>query len=179
MKDAFLLVARRDGRFGDVQTAGCTCPDAIDRTARNQRVGLPRARQPEPRRRLRIVLDETEGIASRSDWEAVPVVQEQPHIMHQNNRVTLDAQRFARRWVPGAGHRLIRQRDDRRRSVETWIGSRDRSWGIGRSARPNRRGGPPTRRSRHVVALHLMAFDDFRIVGHHHPEAPDGFRSPK
>ena len=90
VKDAFLLVRR-----GDTQTA-VHLSDAIDQDRLNQHVGDYRIEVIEPLRKLRIVLDETEGIAADLTWEGLfDVVQEQPHIMRRGNRITLDAQRFA------------------------------------------------------------------------------------
>ena len=110
VKDAFLLVARRGGgRFGgsgDEQTA-VHLSGAIDQDRLNQHIGNYRVEVVEPLHKLRIVLDETEGIAADLTWDGLfDVVQEQPHIMRRGNRVTLDAQRFAQvgAW---SGHLLI------------------------------------------------------------------------
>ena len=58
VKDAFFLVRR-----GDVQTA-VHLSDAIDQDRLNQHVGAYRVEVIEPLHKLRIVLDETEGIAA-------------------------------------------------------------------------------------------------------------------
>ena len=63
MKDAFLLVRR-----GDVQTA-VHLSGAIDQDRLNQHVGNYRVEVIEPLHKLRIVLDETEGIAADLTWE--------------------------------------------------------------------------------------------------------------
>ena len=89
-KDAFVLVRR-----GDEQTA-VHLSDAIDDDRLNQHVGGYRIEVLEPLRKLRIVLEETEGIALDLTWEgSFDVLQEQPHVMRAGSRVTLDAQRFA------------------------------------------------------------------------------------
>ena len=131
VKDAFLLVARRDGRFGSTghtQTA-VHLSDAIDQNRLNQRVGNYHIEVSEPLQRLRIHLDKTDGIAADLTWNGLfPVVQEQRHILRTGTRITLDAQRFAQlgSW---SGHLEV---DGEMITVdpETWIGSRDRSWGI-------------------------------------------------
>ena len=75
VKDAFLLVRR-----GDTQTA-VHLSDAIDQDRLNQHVGNYRVEVVEPLRKLRITLEETEGIAADLTWEGLfDVVQEQPHI---------------------------------------------------------------------------------------------------
>ena len=90
VKDAYVLVRR-----GDTQTA-VHLSDGIDQDRLNQHVGAYRVEVVEALQTVRIVMDETEGMAVDLTWEGLfPVVQEQPHIMRQGNRVTLDAQRFA------------------------------------------------------------------------------------
>ncbi len=90
VKDAFLLVRR-----GDTQTA-VHLSDALDQDRLHQHVGNYRIEVNEPLHKLRIILDETEGIAADLSWEGLfDVVQEQRHVLRAGNKVTLDAQRFA------------------------------------------------------------------------------------
>src|SRR5918993_3478855 len=63
VKDAFVLVRR-----GDEQTA-VHLSDAIDDDRLGQRVGAYRIEVVEPLRRLRIVLEESEGIGLDLTWE--------------------------------------------------------------------------------------------------------------
>ncbi|WP_214401628.1 hypothetical protein [Pseudonocardia lacus] len=122
-KDAFLLVRR-----GDVQTA-VHLSDAIDGDRLRQRVGGYRIEVVEPLRRLRVVLEETEGVAADLTWTgSFPVLHEPPHVMRTGSRVTLDAQRFAQVGV-WEGEVSV---DGERIAVtpERWVGTRDRSWGI-------------------------------------------------
>lgn len=147
VKDAFVLIRR-----ADIQTA-VHLSDAIDSDRLHQHVNGYRVEVVEPLRKLRIVLDETEGVAADLTWEGLfDVVQEQPHVLRSGNRVTLDAQRFAQlgTW---SGRIVV---DGERIAVDpaTWLGSRDRSWGI-RAGGGTRTGGParrPTLRG-HVVAV--------------------------
>ena len=75
-------------RRGETQTA-VHLSDAIDQDRLNQHVNGYRIEVIEPLRKLRIVLDETEGIAADLTWEGLfDVVQEQPHILRSGNRVT-------------------------------------------------------------------------------------------
>ena len=124
VKDAFVLVParRRPDRGAPVRRHRRT-------TGSTSSVLGYRVEVDEPLHRLRIVLDETDGIAVDLTWNGLfDVVQEQRHILRTGNRVTLDAQRFAQlgSW---SGHLAI---DGEEITVDpsVWIGSRDRSWGI-------------------------------------------------
>ena len=122
-KDAFFLVRR-----GDEQTA-VHLSDAIDDDRLHQRIGNYRCEVIEPLKRLRVVLEETEGITADLTWEgSFDALQEMPHVMRAGSRVTLDAQRFAQvgTWsgsfaIDGTEHVV---------TPDVWLGSRDRSWGI-------------------------------------------------
>ena len=169
VKDAFFLVRRAD------HPTAVHFSDAIDQDRLNQHVIAYRLEVSEPLRKLRIALDETEGIAVDLTWEGLfDVVQEQPHILRTGNRVTLDAQRFAE---------LDRGRASRRSTARTSPSTPSpdrypRSL-LGYPALRRARAGRPAGRSalrRHVVALLPMAFDDFGIVMIIQ-EAPSGFRS--
>jgi hypothetical protein len=170
VKDAFVLVRR-----GDEQTA-VHLSDAIDGDRLNQNVVNYRVEVDEPLHRLRIVLEETEGVAADLTWTGLfPVVQEQRHVLRAGNRVTLDAQRFAQlgSW---SGQLAI---DGQEITVDpqTWIGSRDRSWGIrpiGESEPAGRPADPPFEGMWWLYVP--MAFDDFSIVLIIQEE-PTGFRS--
>jgi hypothetical protein len=178
VKDAFLLVSRRDGKFGgsgDTQTA-VHLSDAIDGDRLNQCVNGYRVEVIEPLQKLRITLAETEGIACDLTWEGLyPVVQEQRHLMRTGNRTTLDAQRFAQlgSW---SGNLVI---DGETIAVDpaTWIGTRDRSWGIrpvGESEPAGRPADPPFEGMWWLYVP--MAFDDFAIVVIIQEE-PSGYRT--
>ena len=179
VKDAFLLVSRRGGgRFGsggDTQTA-VHLSDAIDQDRLNQHVLGYRVDVQDPLHRLRITLDETEGIAADLTWNGLcDVVQEQPHLMRQGNRVTLNAQRFAQlgSW---SGYLAI-DGEEIKVSPDTWIGSRDRSWGIRPVGEAEPAGRPADPPFEGMWWLYVpIAFDDFSIVIIIQ-EAPDGFRS--
>ncbi|MGH3957744.1 MAG: hypothetical protein ACRDTL_01900, partial [Mycobacterium sp.] len=134
VKDAFVLIRR-----GDVQTA-VHLSDAIDQDRLNQHVGGYRIEVSEPLHKLRVILEETEGIAVDLSWDGLfDVVQEQPHVLRSGNRVTLNAQRFAQL---GAWRGRI-MLDGKEIAVDpaTWIGSRDRSWGIRPVGEPESGGG--------------------------------------
>ena len=86
VKDAYAVLRR-----GDVQTA-VHLSDAIDDNRLDQRVGNYRLEVVEPLHKLRLVLEETEGIAFDLTWDgSFDVVQEHPHLMLNGVRPTLDA----------------------------------------------------------------------------------------
>ncbi|MCD4524639.1 hypothetical protein [Nocardioides sp. cx-173] len=157
-KDAFVLVRR-----GDEQTA-VHLGDAIDDDRLHQHVGGYRIEVVEPLRRLRLVLEETEGVAMDLTWEgSFEVLQEQPHIMRAGSRVTLDAQRFAQvgTWEGS----ISIDGEDIAVDANRWVGTRDRSWGIrpvGEAEPPGRPADPPFEG---LWWLYVpMRFDDFAII---------------
>lgn len=180
VKDAFVLVRRRSRGSGavepsDVQTA-VHLSDTIDQDRLHQSVGDYRIEVIEPLHKLRVVLEETEGIAVDLSWEGLfDVVQEQPHMLRSGNRVTLDAQRFAQlgSW---SGQLVV---DGAEIAVDpaTWLGSRDRSWGIRPVGEPEPAGRPSDPPFEGMWWLYVpMAFDNFAVVMIIQ-EAPNGFRS--
>jgi hypothetical protein len=170
VKDAFVLVRR-----GDEQTA-VHLSDAVDQDRLNQNVLNYRVEVKDPLHSLRIVMDETEGMAVDLTWNGLfDVVQEQRHILRAGTRVTLDAQRFAQlgSW---SGHIAI---DGQEIPVDpsVWIGSRDRSWGIRPIGEAEPAGRPADPPFEGMWWLYVpMAFDDFSIVLIIQ-EDPSGFRS--
>ena len=180
VKDAFLLISRRgreggDTGQGDTQTA-VHLSDAIDSDRLHQHVNGYHVEVLEPLHKIRIIVEETEGVAADLTWEGLfPVVQEQRHVLRAGNRVTLDAQRFAQvgSW---AGHLLI---DGEEIPVDpaVWIGTRDRSWGIRPVGEREPEGRPADPPFEGMWWLYVpMAFDDFAIVIIIQEE-PNGFRS--
>jgi len=179
VKDAFVLVSRRGGgRFGgsgDEQTA-VHLSDAIDGDRLNQNVVNYRVEVDEPLHRLRIVLEETEGVAADLTWEgSFPVVREQPHVMRSGSRVTLDAQRFAQvgTWTGT----LVVDGEELAVTPDRWVGSRDRSWGIrpvGEAEPAGRPADPPFEGMWWTYVP--LRFDDFAVVLVLQ-EDPDGYRT--
>ncbi|GAA4488750.1 hypothetical protein GCM10023191_018520 [Actinoallomurus oryzae] len=169
-KDAFVLVRR-----GDTQTA-VHLGDAIDDDRLNQRVGGYRIEVLEPLRRLRAVLDETEGIAFDLTWEgSFDVVREQPHLLRSGSRVTLDAQRFAQ--VGTWSGSIVIDGEEIAVTPDRWVGTRDRSWGIRPVGEPEPAGRPADPPFEGMWWLYLpLRFDDFAIVLIVQ-EDPDGFRT--
>jgi hypothetical protein len=169
-KDAFVLVRR-----GDVQTA-VHLGDAIDDDRLNQRVGGYRIEVVEPLRRLRVVLEETEGIALDLSWEgSYDVVREQPHVLRSGGRVTLDAQRFAQ--VGTWSGTIAVDGEELSVTPDRWVGTRDRSWGIrpvGEPEPPGRPADPPFEGLWWLYAP--LRFEDHAVVLIVQ-EDPDGVRT--
>lgn len=170
VKDAFLLLRR-----GDVQTA-VHLSDAIDTDRLNQHVNGYCVEVVQPLQKLRIIMDETEGIGCDLSWEGLfPVVQEQRHLMRSGTKVTLDAQRFAQ--VGSWSGQLVIDGEEITVDPATWIGTRDRSWGIRPVGEAEPAGRPADPPFEGMWWLYVpMAFDDFAIVIIIQ-EDPSGFRS--
>ena len=170
VKDAFVLVRR-----GDVQTA-VHLSDAIDQDRLNQNVLGYRIEVIDPLHRLRIVMDETEGIAARSHVER-PVRRRPGAAAHpaggqprHPRRAALRAGGFLER------HLADRRRGDHRRPVGV-DRHRDRSWGIRPIGEAEPAGRPADPPFEGMWWLYVpMAFDDFSIVLIIQEE-PSGFRS--
>lgn len=172
-KDAFALIRR-----GDVQTAvhlgDAADPRAADRMA--QQVGGFRIEVVEPLRELRVVLEETEGLAADLHWRgSFDVVQELPHVMRQGVATTLEAQRFAQ---VGTWEGLISvDGEDLPVTPDRWVGTRDRSWGIRPVGEAVPAGKPADPAFEGMWWLYVpMRFDDFCVVVIIQ-ETPDGFRT--
>lgn len=170
VKDAFLLVRR-----GDTQTA-VHLSDGIDADRLNQHVLGYRIEVTEPLHKLRIVMEDTEGIAVDLSWTGLfDPIREQRHILRAGTRITLDAQRFAQ--VGSWSGTIAIDGQDITVDPSVWIGSRDRSWGIRPIGEPEPAGRPAVPPFEGMWWLYVpMAFDDFGICLIIQEE-PDGFRS--
>ncbi|WP_121256890.1 hypothetical protein [Nocardioides ferulae] len=169
-KDAFVLLRR-----GDRQVS-LQLGDPIDGDRMNPHVGPYRVEIAEPLRRLRVVLEETEGIACDLTWEgSFDVVQEQPHVMRSGSRVTLDAQRFAQ--VGTWSGAVVVDGEEIAVTPDRWVGTRDRSWGIRPVGEPEPAGAPASPPFDGMWWLYVpLRFDDFAVVLILQ-EDPSGFRT--
>ena len=168
-KDAFVLVRR-----GDEQTA-VHLGDAIDDDRLNQHVNGYRLEVVDPLRKVRIALDETEGIGLDLTWEgSFDVLQEQPHVMRAGSRVTLDAQRFAQ--VGTWSGTLLIDGEEIAVSPDRWVGTRDRSWGIRPVGEAEPAGRPSDPPFEGMWWLYVpMRFEEYAVVLIIQ-EDPDGYR---
>jgi hypothetical protein len=170
VKDAYAVLRR-----GDTQTA-VHLSDAIDDDRLDQRVGDYRIEVVEPLHKVRLVLEETEGIAFDLSWEgSFEVVQEQPHVMLNGVRPTLDAQRFAQ--LGSWSGTLVVDGDETAVTPDRWMGSRDRSWGIRPVGEAEPAGRPQDPPMEGFWWLYVpLRFEEFAIVVIAQEDA-DGFRT--
>jgi hypothetical protein len=169
--DAYALVRRADTQYS------VKFSDALDARGLEQRVGRYRIEVVEPLQRIRLICDAAaDGIGFDLTWEgSFPAVLEQPHLMLDGDQVTLDATRFAQLGTWSG--QLAVDGTDIVVSPETWVGSRDRSWGI----RPSGEAVPAGRWAAETGEgfwwLYLpIRFDDFALVVIVQ-ESPDGYRT--
>lgn len=171
-KDAFVLVAR-DGTQTAVHLGDACDPNGGDRL--DQQVGNFRIEVVEPLRRLRVIMEETQGIGLDLTWEgSFPVVQELPHLMRQGAGTIVDAQRFAQvgTWE-GA---IVLDGADIAVTPDRWVGTRDRSWGIRPVGEAVPAGKPADPAFEGMWWLYVpLRFDDFSVIVIIQ-ETPDGFR---
>ncbi|MBZ5737539.1 hypothetical protein [Nocardioides mangrovi] len=169
-KDAYFLVSR-----GGKHTA-LHFSDLIDGDRLNQHVGNYRLEVVEPMQKIRITIEETEGISADLTWDGTcPVVQELPHMLRSGSRVTLDAQRFAQlgTW---SGTVSI-DGEDIDVTPDLWLGSRDRSWGIRPVGEAEPAGAPANPPFEGMWWLYVpIQFDEYAVV-FIIQEEPDGHRS--
>ncbi|MCW2856465.1 MAG: hypothetical protein JWR52_2080 [Marmoricola sp.] len=171
VKDAYVLLRR-----GQTQTA-VHLSDAIDQNRLDQRCGGYRLEVIEPLQKIRLVLDETEGMAMDLTWDgSYDVVQELPHLMlASETRPTLDAQRFAQ--LGSWSGSLLVDGEEITVSPDTWMGSRDRSWGIRPVGEAEPAGRPQDPPMEGFWWLYVpMRFESFSIVVIIQ-ERHDGFRT--
>jgi hypothetical protein len=171
VKDAYVIL-----RQGDTQTA-LHLSDALDHNRLDQRVGAYRLEVVEPLRKIRLVLEETEGLGFDLTWDgSSDVVQELPHLMLASDaRPTLDAQRFAQ--LGSWSGTLLVDGEETAVSPETWMGSRDRSWGIRPVGEAEPAGRPQDPPMEGFWWLYVpMRFEDFSVVVILQ-ERHDGFRT--
>lgn len=168
VKDGFMLIHR-----GDEHTV-VRFSDAMDDDRLHPRVGGLAIDPVEPLRQLHVTLDETERISADLTWNGLfDVVQEQRHLMRAGTRVTLDAQRFAQ--VGSWSGKIVIDGEEIEVDPKTWLGTRDRSWGIrpvGEAETPGRPGPFDGMWWLYVP----MAFKDFGMVLIIQEDA-DGFRT--
>ena len=171
VKDAYACL-----RLGDAQHA-VRFSDRLDDDRMAQQVGDYRIEVIEPLQRIRIVCDSADlGLGFDLTWQgSFAAIQEQGHIMRSGARAILDASRFAQvgTWE-GTLHADGR---DLAVTPDTWLGTRDRSWGI----RPVGEGEPAGRAADEPLDgfwwLYVpLRFEEFAIVLIVQ-ELPDGFRT--
>ena len=151
--------------------------DAMDHDRLNPHVGNFRIEVAKPLEEVRVVLEETEGIAMDLHWRGLfPAIQEAPHVMRTGTlRKILDAQRFAQcgSWegtisIDGDGPRR-----DARHAGSARATGRGASAPPARPSRPARPADPPWDGMWWLYVP--VAFDDFGVCLIIQEEA-DGYR---
>jgi hypothetical protein len=161
VKDAYATVGRGD-HYVTVRIS-----DALTDDRMLQQVGPYRIDVVKPLEELHVVLDaDAQGIGFDLTWTgSFPVLDEPAHVWRQNDRVILDAMRFAQVGSWSGTLRVEGETYDV--TPDLWLGTRDRSWGI----RPVGEAEPPGRGATEgdpdfgfwwVYAP--LRFDDFAIV---------------
>jgi hypothetical protein len=157
--DAYATVGRR-GRQVSLRMS-----DALGDDRSIQRVGPYRIEVLEPLERLRVVCDD-DRLGFDLTWTgSFPAVEEPAHVMRQNERVILDAQRFAQ--VGTWSGRLRIGADEMAVTDDRWVGTRDRSWGIrpiGEPEPPGRAAAEPTEDFGFWWVYAPLRFDDYALV---------------
>lgn len=169
--DAFVCV-----RVGDHQHVVRTS-DALGPDRMRQEVGPYRLEIVDPLSELHLTCAGDEwGVAVDLHWRgSFPAVDESPHLMRTGAKLTLDAQRFAQvgTWegvisVDGADVAV---------SPDTWVGTRDRSWGIRPVGEAEPAGAPSDPPFDGMWWLYVpMRFEEFALVVILQ-EDPNGYRT--
>jgi hypothetical protein len=169
--DAYLTVRRGDRQHS------IRFSDALGDRFVDARVGPYRVEVLEPLKKIRLLCDsEDHGLAMDMTWEgSFDCIDEPRHLSHQGDRVMLDGCRFAQ--VGTWSGTLHLDGADTAISPDTWVGSRDRSWGI----RPVGEAEPPGRsaeeRREGFWWLYLpLRFEEFALIIIAQ-EDPDGTRT--
>ena len=180
VKDAYALV-----RVGDEQYA-VRMSDALDDDRLNQKIGPYRIEVIEPLEKVRVICDADSGkdvdggtppIGFDLTWEgSFPAVDEAHHYIQTGPRNILDTSRFAQVGSWSGTLRVAGQ--EYAVNPNTWLGSRDRSWGI----RPVGETEPTGRwaedePTQGMYWLYVpMRFDDHQLMVMVQ-EKPDGYRT--
>jgi hypothetical protein len=154
-------------KLGDVlhtvRLSGALGPDRM-----HQQVGPYRIEVLEPLQRVRLVCDaDHHGVGFDLTWEgSFPAVEEEPHVISNGYRTILQSSRFAQMgsWtgeVRAGGQTLAVE-------PSTWLGSRDRSWGIrpvGDAEAPGRTAADAAAGGGGFWWLYVpLRFDEFQII---------------
>ena len=124
VKDAYAAVRR-----GDKQWV-VRFSDALDDDRLHPSVGAYRVEVKDPLKQVRIVCEPGDrGLGFDLSWEAsFPAIDEERHLMRQGRRSIIDTWRFAQLGTWSGT--LVVDGAETQVTPDTWLGSRDRSWGI-------------------------------------------------
>jgi hypothetical protein len=167
-KDAYAALRR-----GDTQTV-VRCSDDLDNERLDLAIGPYRIEVVEPLRRVRLICDTPDFAFDLTYTGSFPAIDEERHLMRVAARPIVDSWRFAQLGTWEGALRVAGE--DIAVTPDTWVGSRDRSWGI----RPVGDPDPPGRQQSADFGFWWLyvplRFDDFAIVVIAQ-EGPDGYRT--
>ena len=159
VKDAYVAVRR-----GSKQRV-VRCSDEIDDQRMQPTVGPYRIEVLDPLHRVRIVCDaDDRSIGFDLTWEgSFPAIDEERHLMRQGRRTIIDTWRFAQL---GTWEGVLRvDGEELPVTPDTWVGSRDRSWGIRPVGEAEPAGRPTADDSFGFWWLYVpLRFDSFAVV---------------
>ena len=141
--------------------------DALGDDRMRQHVGPYRVEVVQPLERIRVVCEaDDHGIGFDLVFSgSFAAVEEPAHVMRQGGRIILDAQRFAQ---VGTWSGVLRvQGEEIAVGEDTWVGTRDRSWGIrpvGEPELPGRQAAEPDPAFGFWWTYVPLRFDDFAVV---------------
>jgi hypothetical protein len=160
VKDAYAVVRR-----GTSQHV-IRCSDALDDERLDFAVGPYRVEVVEPLQQIRLVCDADDaGIGFDLTWRgSYRPVDEEHHIMRSGIRPIIDASRFAQLGIWEGELRVAGETIAV--SPDTWVGSRDRSWGIRPIGDPEPAGRPADDADKFgFYWLYVpMRFEDYALV---------------
>jgi hypothetical protein len=169
--DAYAIVRRGDRQWS------IRMSDALTTRGLEQEVGPYRVEVLEPLQRIRLVCDgDDHGLGFDLTWEgSFPAIEEPRHVMRSGPKLILDACRFAQLGTWSGELRI--EGEAIVVDAATWVGTRDRSWGI----RPVGESEPPGRAADEPIEgfwwLYVpMRFDDYGVIVIVQ-ELPDGYRT--
>lgn len=168
--DAYACVRRGNQQWS------VRCSDALDDRPLDLAVGPYRVEVIEPLKRIRLICEADEhGLGFDLTFDGShPATMEQPHLMRSGPNAIIDTSRFAQL---GSWEGTLRvDGDEYQVNPDTWLGSRDRSWGIRPVGDGTTTGRAASDFLNGIWWLYVpLRFEDFTLVVICQ-ENPDGFR---
>ena len=159
VKDAYAAVRR-----GDKQWV-VRMSDPLDDDRLHPSVGPYRVEVVDPLQQVRIVCEPGErGLGFDLTWQgSFPAIDEERHLMRQGRRNIIDTWRFAQ--LGSWSGTLVVDNTETQVTPDTWLGSRDRSWGVRPVGEAEPSGRPPYDDDFGFWWLYVpLRFESFAIV---------------
>ncbi|HXR54482.1 MAG TPA: hypothetical protein VN793_05480 [Acidimicrobiales bacterium] len=139
--------------------------DALGDDRLNQKVGPYRIEVLEPLQRIRLICDADDlGVGFDLTWDgSFPALQEPQHVVRNGNKLMLDGCRFTQVGTWSGELRVEGQRIPV--SPDTWVGARDRSWGLRPVGEPEPPGRWAAENVRGMWWLYVpLRFEDYGVI---------------